>query len=71
MEMTAMDVESAWGGTVGDVFPVGSNIGSQTNILFQKDMSSANEVQVLWELCLYAAIFTAMGLLAAVHRQVL
>lgn len=71
MEMEAMNVESAWGGTVGDVFPIGSNIGSQTNILFQKDMSSANEVQVLWELCLYAAIFTAMGLLAAVHRQVL
>ena len=58
-----MNVESAWGGNS----PV---ISTRSNFMFQY-MSAANDVQILVELCIYATIFTAMGVVAAIHRQVM
>mmetsp|Transcript_1871 Transcript_1871/g.2243 ORF Transcript_1871/g.2243 Transcript_1871/m.2243 type:complete len:343 (+) Transcript_1871:121-1149(+) len=44
---------------------------SLSNVTFINDLSTANDVQILWEICVYATIFTGMGVIAAVHRQVL
>jgi len=68
--LAPMNVESAWGGTFGEVIPTGSNLSVESNVLF-KDLSAANDVHILWELSIYATIFTSMGIIAAIHRQVL
>ncbi len=44
---------------------------SLSTVTFKNDLSTADDVQILWELCVYATIFTGMGVIAAVHRQVL
>lgn len=44
---------------------------TSTLSLFFNDLSVANEVQILWELCSYALIFTCLGVMAAVHRYVM
>jgi hypothetical protein len=44
---------------------------SLSSIRFRNDLSTASDVQIVWELCVYATIFTSMGIIAAVHRQVL
>ena len=44
---------------------------SFSSVTFRNDMSTANDVQVLWELCAYATIFMATAAIAAIHRQVL
>ena len=70
-ELEPMIIESATGGDLGEMMPVGSNLNSSTNVLFQNDLSAANDVQVLWEMGIYATVFTCMGIVAAVHRQVM
>ena len=37
--------------------------------MFVSDMSSATEMQVLGELCLWATVFMCLGIFAAAHRQ--
>jgi len=44
---------------------------TSTLSLIFNDISIANEVQILWELCSYGMIFTSLGVMAAVHRYVM
>ena len=74
--MKPMNVESlegtgARGRLGGTMLPVGSNLKGSANVIFINDMSSTNDVQVLWELCIYATAFMSMGIVAAVHRNVM
>jgi hypothetical protein len=44
---------------------------TSTFSLVFNDISVANDVQILWELCSYGMIFTSLGIMAAVHRYVM
>jgi len=49
-----------------------SNIqSSSTSVWFLNDFATSSDVQILWELCVYATIFTSMGIISAVHRGVM
>jgi EXS domain-containing protein len=67
--LTPMNVESSSDGNDAR----GSNLKAPVSVFLsiKNDLSSANDIQVLWELCVYATIFTCMGIIAATHRQVL
>jgi hypothetical protein len=76
--LTPMNVESSsWeeGNTRGrmTMTSVGSNLKASASVFLSinNDLSCATDIQVLWELCVYATIFTCMGIIAATHRQVL
>jgi len=54
---------------------IGSSGGKSSSSLMEtvvlwNDMSASSDVHVMWELCFYATVFTGMGMIAAVHRQV-
>jgi hypothetical protein len=42
-----------------------------TTFMPNKRMYEMTEIQILGELCIYATIFTGLGLLAAAHRDTL
>ncbi len=51
---------------------LGSNLDGSADLTFQSNTASTvDETKFLWELCAYATVFTGMGVLAAIHRQVL
>ncbi len=65
VEMTSMSVDTKMK-TLST-----SSFKSLTSIRFRNDLSTANEVEILWEVCVYATVFAFMGTIAAIHRQVL
>lgn len=57
---------------ITSTFGIGSNLDTTSDILLVNDSSSAvHDVQLTWELVIYATIFSALGIVAAVHRQVM
>lgn len=44
---------------------------SLSSVTFRNDLSTATDVQILWELCAYATIFMCTGIIAGIHREVL
>lgn len=50
---------------------LGSNLKGSSTITMKNDVSSASEIEMLWELSIYALAFTALGMAAAVYRQVM
>mmetsp|Transcript_15216 Transcript_15216/g.28629 ORF Transcript_15216/g.28629 Transcript_15216/m.28629 type:complete len:585 (-) Transcript_15216:89-1843(-) len=72
--LTPMNVESSsWAANTRGIASIGSNLKASASVFLpmNNDLSSANDIQVLWELAVYATIFTCMGIIAATHRQVL
>ncbi len=67
--MKSMNVEND--DVRGMMSPLSTNSKRGANSFFQNDLSSTNDAQVLWELCIYATVFMSMGIVAAVHRNVL
>ncbi len=51
--------------------PIVSNLRGGANVIFQNDMSGTDDIRVLLELCIYATAFMSMGIIAAVHRNVM
>ena len=70
-DLQPMNIENDGGHASGGMIAMGSNLKASSNILFSKDLSATDDIQVVWELCIYATAFTSMGIIAAVHRQVL
>lgn len=52
-------------------FGIGSNLEATSDILLNDSLSSVHDVQLTWELMIYATVFSALGIVAAVHRQVM
>lgn len=52
-------------------FGIGSNLEATSDILLNDSASSVHDVQLTWELMMYATVFSALGIVAAVHRQVM
>ena len=50
---------------------IGMSFKSLSSVRFRNDLSTASDVELLWEVCVYATIFAFMGTVAAIHRQVL
>uniref|UniRef100_A0A7S3VHH0 EXS domain-containing protein n=1 Tax=Chaetoceros debilis TaxID=122233 RepID=A0A7S3VHH0_9STRA len=50
---------------------LGSNLVASAGLTFDSDTAVVDEAKLLWELSIYSIIFTGMGILAAVHRQVM
>jgi hypothetical protein len=75
--LTPMNVESSpWAGNTRGrmtIASIGSNLKASASVFLpmNNELSSSNDIQIIWELCVYATIFTCMGIIAAIHRQVL